>query len=225
MYSLRTFLRLMLLGAFMLVIVSCSQAPAVVTSATPTENSAALTEFAQPLPTTPPLPTPTMTPTPLGGASAKLGPMPQDCPAGPAPQQLGSNFGSAYGGGSVWGAGFTGSHALLEWLPNLAVETHNQYGWGHKLLWVVKSSVKGLVRIRGANLTNGLPLRPDAEAASPDSIPTVLVLNPSNPDAQYQGQFIEFPGDIDIPQAGCYYLEADWPGGSWRITFAAGVVS
>jgi hypothetical protein len=226
MDSIRTFFRMVVLVGFILLIVSCTQTPPAGTSATPTENSAALTEFARPQPTYPPLPTPTITPTPLGGASATLGPVPQDCPPGPAPQNFNSNsnFESAVGGGSVWVSGFSGPHALLEWLPNLAVETHYQYGWGHKMLWAVKNSVKGPVTIRGANLTNGLPLRPVADAASPDSTPTVLVLNPSDPNAQFIDQWVEFPGGLDIPQAGCYYLEASWPGGSWRITFAAGEV-
>ena len=26
-----------------------------------------------------------------------------------------------------------------------------------------------------------------------------------------------------IPAAGCYALDASWPGGSWRVTFAAGL--
>jgi hypothetical protein len=204
------------LSALELILAACTQAPSPQIDTGPLPTRAI---------TLMPMLSPTATPTPWGGASAKLGPMPQDCPAGPAPQNLDPNVSSEYGGGSVWGSGFTGSHALLEWLPNEAVSTHDQNGWGHPMLWIVKSSIQGPIAIRGANLSNGLPLRPDAEAASPDSIPTVLILNPSNPDAQYQGQFIEFPGGIDIPKAGCYYLEADWPGGSWRITFAAGVVS
>lgn len=225
MYRLRSSLQLIGLILLVLIIASCTEASSPKSSATPTENSAELTEFARPLPTYPLLPTATASPTPSGGASAKLGPVPQDCPPGSAPQNLDSNFGSAYGGGSVWGAGFTGSHAVLEWLPNLASETHDQYGWGHKLLWIVKGSVKGLITIRGANLMNGLPLRPEAEAESPGSTSSVLVLNPSDPNAQYEGQWVEFPGGLDIPQAGCYYLEATWPGGNWRITFAAGEVS
>jgi len=35
-------------------------------------------------------------------------------------------------------------------------------------------------------------------------------------------QWAEFPGSLTILKAGCYYLEATWPGGSWHITFAAG---
>lgn len=225
MGSIRFLSRLITLIGVMLLTAACIQVPPATTSATPTENSAALTEFARPLPTYPPPPTPTPSPTPLGGPLAQLGSVPQNCPPGPAPQNLDSNFGTAIGGGSVWGAGFTGSHAMLVWPPKLASATHNQYGWGHKLLWVVKSSVKGQVIIRGTNLMNGLPLRPEAEADSPSSTPSVLVLNPSDPNAQYEGQWVEFPGGLDIPQAGCYYLEATWPGGSWRITFAAGEIS
>lgn len=35
-------------------------------------------------------------------------------------------------------------------------------------------------------------------------------------------QWKDFPSHLFIPTAGCYTLEASWPGGQWRITFAAG---
>ncbi len=224
MSILRLLIGMIAVIGFALTLVCCSQAPPVQKSTTPTVNSAALTEFAQPLPTYPPTPTPTITPTPLGGAFAKLGLLPQDCPPGPAPQNLDSNLEPAIGSDPVWAVSFSGPHAMLEWSFTDAQQFHNQYGWGHKMLWVVENNIKGLVSIHGANLNNGLPVRPEAEAASPGSTPTMLVLNPLDPHAHYIDQWVEFPGGLIIPQAGCYYLEADWPGGSWRITFAAGVV-
>ncbi len=218
--------RFLVRQAMMLVLVvaitACTQASPPQTSATPTVDSAHLTAFAQPYP---PLPTPTASPTPLGGASAKLGPVPQDCPPGPTPQSIDGAFGPVVGVSPVWAGNFIGPHATLAWYPPVTSAIHNQYGWPHKLLWVVEDNVKGFVTIHGANLRDGSPLRPDAEQEAATSTPTTLVLDPQDPNLiNHADQWAEFPGSLTIPKAGCYYLIATWPGGSWRITFAAGVV-
>lgn len=219
------FLRAISLVGLILIAAACSPTPTKELSATPTVDSAHLTAFAQPLPTYPPLPTPTATPTPLGGPSAQLGSVPQSCPPGPSPQTIDGNFAAVIGGNPVWAGNFVGPHATLEWSPTQAQQYHNQYGWGHKLLWVVANNVKGLVTIHGADLQTGAPLRPSAEQQELSSTSTTMVLNPQDPAVFRQvDQWVEFPGGVDVPQAGCYYLQASWPGGSWRITFAAGVV-
>lgn len=211
------FLRTLIPG-LILIMAACSSSPNQQLSTTPTVKGSAPTMVATA--------TPTLEPTPFGGVSATLGPVPQNCPPGPTPQSIDGSFGRAVGGSAAWGVGFTGSHATLEWLPEQAAETHHSDGWDHKLLWVVQNNVKGLVRIHGANLSGGSPIYPSAEQEEVPSTPTEMVLNPQNPDITNQvDQWDEFPGGLDIPKAGCYYLEATWPGGSWRITFAAGTVS
>ncbi len=76
--------------------------------------------------------------------------------------------------------------------------------------------------LHGANLRDGASLW-----LSADNVPTTttsLVLDPQDPTVVNRpGDWVEFPGGLDIPKAGCYYLQADWAGGSWRITFAVGV--
>lgn len=211
--------RTAILLSFVLLVAACSQVPSPQVSKTPTINSSTPTVIAT-LP-----PTPTVTATPLGGASAKLGPVPQNCPPGPAPKDIDPSFGSAVGASKVWGVGFIGPHATLVWLPTQADELHNQNGWPHKLLWVVDDSVKGLVTIHGANLRDGSPLYPDSDGAAPMSTPTSLVLDVGNPNVMRADQWDEFPGGLTIPKAGCYSFVATWPGGSWRITFAAGEVA
>ncbi len=208
--------RVGVLVGLMLIAVACTQASPPQASTIPTVKNSTPTQIVTLQPT----------PTLWGGASAKLGPVPQDCPPGPVPQDVVSNTGPVVGGGPVWAGNFTGPHATLEWLPSYATEFHNQYGWGHKLLWIVEDHVKGLVTVHGANLQDGSPLRPDAEQKVATSTPITLVLNPQDPTiTNHVDQWVEFPGALDIPKAGCYYLVATWPGGSWRITFAAGEVS
>ncbi len=205
----------MLVG-LLLLLASCTQVAQPTTSATPTVASAHPTASVPAAPTS--------SPSPLGKQSARLGPVPQDCP-GAVLKQAVSNTGPVVGGSPVWAGGFIGPRAMLVWSPSEAVTYHNRYGWSHKLLWVVQNNVKGLVRIHGTNLRDGSLLRPDAEQEAPTSTSTLLVLDPQDPNLTNRvDQWAEFPGGLTIPEAGCYYLEAQWPGGSWRITFAAGMV-
>lgn len=83
--------------------------------------------------------------------------------------------------------------------------------------------------LHGTNLSTGAPLYLDADYALAASTPTAMVLDPSDPtvlkqDANRDAQWTQFPGSLTVPGAGCYSLEAVWPGGSWQMTFAAGVV-
>lgn len=83
--------------------------------------------------------------------------------------------------------------------------------------------------IRGINLSTGAPVHPSADGAEAMSTPTAMVLDPSDPtvlkeDANRDAQWTQFPGGLAVPGAGCYSLEAVWSGGSWQMTFAAGVV-
>ncbi len=225
MNNIQFLLRVVMLAGLLLLLVSCTQISQPTTSATPTVDSAHLTEFAQPYPTYPALPTPTPSPTPLGGASATLGPVPQNCPASLAPQKV-PVFGLEYGASPIW-VYFSGpsTHPTLVWNPNDAFMYHDQYGWVHKFLWLIEARYTGIVTIHGANLGDGSPLLPDADHQTGTSTLTSLVLDTQDPTIiNRTEQWTEVPGGLTIPKAGCYYLEATWPGGSWRITFAAGVV-
>jgi hypothetical protein len=85
--------------------------------------------------------------------------------------------------------------------------------------------MKGLITIHGANVRDGLPLQLGADGQAPTSTATTLVLDVHNPNITNRNdQWTQFPGALFIPNAGCHYVEADWPGGQWHITFAAGEV-
>jgi len=116
------------------------------------------------------------------------------------------------------------THPTLVWSPEQALEFHNQYGWAHKFLWLIEAHYAGIVTIHGANLRDGSPLLPDADHQIGTSRLTSLVLDTQDPTIiNRTDQWTEVPGGLTIPKAGCYYLEATWSRGSWRITFAAGV--
>lgn len=214
--------RLVLLTGLVCVIAACTQASSPQVSPTPTTHSEVPTIM-----TTQP-PSPTATAPPLGGPLAQLGPLPKDCPSGPAPQIISTDFGPAAGANPVWvGAGNFRNQAPLAliWDPTAAQFNHEQYGWGHKFLYVVATSYQGMVTIHGANLSDGSPVYLNAQDAVTTDTSTTLVLDTRSPTIANRGpQWTQFPGGLTIPKAGCYSLEATWSDASWRITFAAGLI-
>jgi hypothetical protein len=136
------------------------------------------------------------------------------------------------GAGPAWTGGILAYKQVplaLIWSSGEDSQTHYQNGWEHKLLWVVATTLHGSVTISGINLSTGAPLYPDAEYAEASSTPASLVLEPEDPtvmsqDANRDAQWTQFPGALTVPGAGCYLLKAVWPGGSWHMIFAAGVV-
>ena len=226
--NIRQLRRMGMLIGLLLLLTACTGASSPQAGHTPTVNVSIPTRTA----TAQPSPTPTLSPS--GGASASLGPLPQTCPLSSirVPKTISPAFAPMVGAGPAWGGGI-GSYKqvplALVWSHDDALTFHSQHGWKHKLLWVVATTLHGSVTIHGANLSTGAPLYADAEYASAASTPTTLVLDPSDPtvlsqDANRDAKWTQFPGSLSVPAAGCYSLEATWPGGSWHLTFAAGLV-
>ncbi len=218
--------RMGMLTGLMLLLTACT------TSSSPQAGHTSIANISIPTPTATVQPSPT--PSPFGGASASLGPLPQTCSLSSIriPKTISPEFAPMVGAGPAWGGGIISYKQVplaLVWAPGDALTSHEEYGWGHKLLWVVATTLYGSVTIHGANLSTGAPLYPDAEYASVASTPTNLILDPSDPtvlnqNANRDDQWTQFPGGLTVPSAGCYSLEATWPGGSWHLTFAAGLV-
>jgi len=217
MNTRRFLLRAMILAGLLSALASCAQAAPPQAAKTPTVASSTLTPTA--------IATLQPTPTLWGGQSATLGPVPQNCPASLAPKKV-PVFGLEYCASPLW-VYFSGpsTHTTLVWSPNDAFMYHDQYGWAHKFLWLIEARYTGIVTIHGANVDDGSPLLPDADHQTGTSTLTSLVLDTQDPTIiNRTEQWTEVPGGLTIPKAGCYYLEADWPGGHWRIIFAAGEV-
>lgn len=179
-------------------------------------------------------PTATLTPTPYGGAAAQLGPLPPSCPASPPPairvtdRTFAQFRGPAVGVGPVWvGIGGYGNLLLaIVWDQRYAAQDHTSRGWSTKLAWLVSRAYHGEVTFSGHSLEDSLPLYPEARYfVAAKSTPTLLVLDPNAADvtqAYPDPNWSLFVGGITVPHAGCYQLDAQWRGGAWRITFAAG---
>ncbi len=157
------------------------------------------------------------------GTDPTLGPVPRDCLPGPTPKILSPDFAAGYGAYPVWGVGFSERHATLVFGTNLAQlksEYNTTYGWGHKLLWAMPPGYRGKVMLHGTELRSGLPLWFDGRSGKTRTL--VLdprwVLLPTSP----KGTWATFAATMHVLKAGCYYLDARWPGGQWRMTFAAG---
>jgi len=199
--------RVGILTGLILVLVSCTQA------ASPPTEQATSTALSLPTPT-PYVPPPTLTP-PL------LGPVPQNCPPGPTPQHVFSDVGPVLGHAPLWVSGIDGPHATIRLSPYF---TYTQYGWTWKLLWRVSDSSPSPITLQAGPLHNGPLLWFQIGDQNPTTSPT---LAPVTPDPAYltvtNAPWTDFPSYFYIPKAGCYYLKAHWRGGSWRITFAAGV--
>jgi len=214
----RLLTRTLALTSLMLIITACSEA----VTPQPTKTSTVVVST----PTTIATSQPSLSPTPTIPAPAPLGLAPHNCPSAPALKDIApAYFASAVGDAPAWTVGFVGPRATLLFGENHTMYSwvqYDQHGWEHKFLWVLGPSYTGIVTFHGANLTDGTPLWLTADNV-PDTT-TSLVLDTRNPTVVNRpGDWVEFPGGMDIPRAGCYYLQANWPGGSWRITFSAGV--
>jgi len=72
-------------------------------------------------------------------------------------------------------------------------------------------------------MQTGTPL--EFQFANPDPVVTSLFLDPNHPnhlDAGAGPDYEEWGSYLYIPTAGCYQLDATWPGGQWSFPFAAG---
>jgi hypothetical protein len=149
-----------------------------------------------------------------------LGPVPTTCPTNPAPTTINPFFGRAIGMRPVWVIGFSPG-LTLRMGPSQSI-AHGPHGWYVKVAWVVAPDYRQRVTLRGAPLAGGRPLWFQIGGQLPSTTP---VLDPRYPVATAPNQpagWAAFPSYLFIPHAGCYVVEADWPGGMWRLAFAAG---
>ncbi len=205
------FSRILVFAGFVLVLSACTSTSPPQTSSTPTVDSAHLTAFAQSQPTYS-----TPLPTPIIANATNVGRMPTDCALGPSPtsRYLDSEFGPGVGGPWLWLIGdgpdmsLTGAHSY-------------EHGWGVKALWVVGPHYTHPVTLRGGSSNDATPIWFNF-GDGPTPSPLLDPLHPGTITASDHG-WAAFPSTVFIPKAGCYYLEASWPGGSWRMPFAAGL--
>ena len=175
-----------------------------------------------------PTPTPTWvaypTPTLSQGTPPALGPAPASCaPPASVPRTLPATFSGAIGSSPLWVAWFDGPYATRHIKDPGPGNT--RYGWEIAITFTIEPEFSQKVVVRGVRLDNGEPLW------FGHSMPSVaVVLDPQQPGLTADDNTSMGLSDdwaawytiLSIPAAGCYALDASWPGGSWRVTFAAG---
>jgi hypothetical protein len=169
----------------------------------------------------PPAATIASAPTPPRPAR-RLAVAPTDC-TGRTPRMVGfGDYGNLIGTSPVWAGVYAafnrGQHAYhVE-----AGAPRTAHGWRVKVLWVVAPKIESPVRVVGGELGGGQSLW--FEVAERDNQPVfAAVLNPAMPSVPPSGDgYKEFPSYVYIPRAGCYLLEARWPGGHWCLVFGLG---
>lgn len=176
-----------------------------------------------------------VTPLPVQASASvvpMLGLVPRTCPAGTPRTALGHIEGlsgplmAGYGPFPVAGLAFDGPHATLQYSTNaqmLRLSWQPPYGWLHKMLWFMNPRFKGRVTLRGGALHGVGPVWFSLDGPGQKVTRTPL-LDPLHQAVVPgpKGSWPQFPGYMYVPHAGCYYIDAHWPGGRERITFAAG---
>lgn len=160
-------------------------------------------------PTSPPTLVPTATPPPLGL-------VPQNCPTTPASRNIFPDIGPGVGTSPVWAFGL-GTPILIP----TSYFTYTPYGWTWKVIWRVSSGYTHLVRLHAGNLRGSSPLWFQIDDQAPSTSPVLDALHAVRSSAS-EAPWVEWGSYLYIPAAGCYQVEATWPGGQWSISFAAG---
>jgi hypothetical protein len=198
---------------------------ALVAHPTPAPTTAQFV-FPTPMPATP---TPSPYPTPTLASVPAVGPVPADCPPGSPLVDFSSGYTfPGIGGAEVWlvaglfvaPQGVAVEPQATAHLGSFGLSDYTLFGWSVQVEVFVTLSLTNTITVTGRDLRTGYPLwlRPGVEAATP-----ILTVDPSQiPNSSSDGQWRIWFGDLYLPGAGCYTLQASWLGGGWTVHFAAG---
>ena len=200
----------------------------------PTPTTGAIIQIVYP---TAPPPTGTPYPSPTLIAPA-LGPVPTNCPpSAPLVDFAPNTIIPGVGGSGVWLVGFVGpggnpvaGQRATEKIagPQRIPSAYTYAGWPIWVEVLAGSDFAQTVTLTGRDLRTGYSLwfspdsnKPDATA---EAAPVVTIdFSASTPDiATSDAQWKTWFGIIYLPGAGCYTLQANWPGDGWVVNFAAG---
>jgi hypothetical protein len=151
---------------------------------------------------------------------------PTNCGPSPEPVKISEHYGPVLGAWPIWGTLAYGSGPMkgVISMPKENARDAKLPGWWlQRVLWLVKTSYTGEVRLRGYNVDDQSPMY--FSFTVDNNRPTaVAVLNPAKPGAWAAGsdQFANFPSWVWVSKAGCYKIEAEWNNGSWSQTLSVG---
>lgn len=151
-----------------------------------------------------------------------LGPPPRGCGAPRLSRSAVSpNYAPLLGRAPVWFGPYLSVDERRSTFHVLADAPRTERGWRVKFLWVIGPAQDAPVTLRGGDLSGEHQVPLELEGAE---VAASATLDPERPGAlpDPSSGFKEFPSYLYFPAAGCYFLEASWPGGSWKIAFAVG---
>jgi hypothetical protein len=165
----------------------------------------------------------TASPSPLPVVARRLRPAPARCADPKAPPLLGEQppwgplFGSSPAFGGVYARADRKAHAF-----HVGTNTRRTpNGWMVKVLWVLEPGTRQVVSLSGREVESGSPIMfrgSDGKPAAP-----TMVLDPDDPGTPTEEQgWLAYPSNLFFARAGCYAIEARWPGGSWGRVFGFG---
>lgn len=181
-------------------------------------------------PTPSPFPTPTL-------IAPVVGPVPANCPPSTrlvafAPDTVIPGV----GGSGVWLIGFfgPGNNSMMGQpatarMGGLLPSDYTRVGWPVQVQLLIKIDMTQTITIRGKDLRTGYNLWLSADANNPGAIDeatpfaTIDANEYSSLSRTSDAQWKIWFGVLYLPGAGCYTLQANWPGGNgWTVNFAAG---
>jgi hypothetical protein len=144
--------------------------------------------------------------------------LPPVCQTSDVPHTIEYLIAPAFGGTPVWVTGFdeATAHPVIHF-ESLLPRQFTLRGWAWEAIFVTNRAYTGPVTISGGSVDGRSPVLFGVS----DTPGPALALDPRSPASQL-GDWGEWATYAYVPGPGCYYVEARWPGGGWRVTFAAG---
>jgi hypothetical protein len=151
----------------------------------------------------------------FGQPQPLLGAAPTVCGPPPPLSRPNANYAPMVGGAPFWFAPGIGADSALH---ITADGPHTELGWRVKTLWVVAKQLGAPVTVRVGGLA-GERMRIQFGGARTY---TSFLLDPANPRAFHDPEMADFPSYAYFPKAGCYFVDAAWPGGTTRVFVGVG---
>ena len=143
---------------------------------------------------------------------------PPSCPPTVGAQAVEYLLSPALGVSPLWVAGFDqGTTRPVVHFESLLPRTYTLRGWAWQAIFATDLGYDGPTMVSGGSLSG----QGGVAFGQGSSIVSALVLDTRAP-ASRMVSWGEWLMDIYVPGPGCYYVQARWPGGGWRVTFAAG---
>jgi len=158
---------------------------------------------------------------------AKPRPAPTTCPAiGPTPTSTPPGLeGTWVGASPFWFDPYLElDPATSVWHYFADMGLKGRDGWSVKVIWLLARTLTEPARISIKSLGSGRPLwiTIGGSYTERSTAPRLDPARPSHPDVPAKPYTHEWGSYVVFPQAGCYAVEAQWPGESRRLVFAFG---